>query len=499
MQSRNLNGSRSSRASCSAALSAMLAIAWAGEALAWTGQPLAYVTNSDGISVIDTGDNKVVDTIPIRTNAAVTPDGKRLYAFGPSTSDFVFNVSVINTSDDKIVVTVPLDVSLVASGVSLNTNSAAIAVTPDGKHVYAITGLCSSSSFDCFRPESVYFAVFVIDTVTNKVVATFAGKGIADGIAFTPDGQHTYLANFDPDIATPQVLVDLGSPILLPGEGHVYAIAITPDGKRAYVPYVFFNGTSSPPENVAVIDTATNTVSQTVPIETTTFTANLTGIAVMPDGKFVYVSNQGSNSVTVINTANNTIVKKILVGTSPSGLAITPDGVRVYVSNQGSDSVSVIDTVTNKVVATVPVSGPSAISIIAPPRGVGALAFNAYLNINLDRTPNQDAFDLESTFASTAGHEIHPDTEPVNLQVGPFIATIPAGSFVRHEDGTYLFEGFIDGVKLKAKIELTGGSHYAFFHAKTQGANLGGIRNPVQVSLGIGAIAGLTLAEADFD
>ena len=481
------------------AVDSLLALAWTGQALAWTGKPLAYVTNSDGISVIDTGDNKVVDTIPIRTNAAVTPDGKRLYAFGPSTSDFVFNVSVINTSDDKVVVTVPLDVSLVATGVSLNTNSAAIAVTPDGKHVYAITGLCSSNSFDCFRPESVYFAVFVIDTVTNKVVAASPGKGIADGIAFTPDGQHTYLANFDPDIATPQVLVDLGSPILLPGEGHVYAIAITPDGKRAYVPYVFFNSTNSPPENVAVIDTATNTVSQTVPIETTNFEAVLSGIAVMPDGKFVYVSNQGSNSVTVINTANNTIVKKIPVGTSPSGVAITPDGVHVYVSNQGSDSVSVIDTTTNKVVATVPVPGPSTISIIAPPRGVGALAFNALLNIDLDRTPHQDAFDLESTFISTAGHEIHPDTQPVNLEVGPFIATIPAGSFMRHENGTYLFDGFIDGVNLKAKIVVTGGFHYAFFHAKAQGANLGGIRNPVQVSLGIGAIAGLTFAEAHFD
>jgi hypothetical protein len=151
------------------------------------------------------------------------------------------------------------------------------------------------------------------------------------------------------------------------------------------------------------------------------------------------------------------------------------------------------------VVATVPVSGPSTISIIAPPRGVGALAFNAYLNIDLDRTPHQDAFDLESTFVSTAGHEIHPDTQPVNLQVGPFIATIPAGSFIRHENGTYLFDGFIDGVNLKAKIVVTGGFHYAFFHAKAQGANLGGIRNPVQVSLGIGAIAGLTFAEAHFD
>jgi len=73
--------------------------------------------------------------------------------------------------------------------------------------------------------------------------------------------------------------------------------AITPDGKRAYVPYVFFNGTNFPPENVAVIDTATNTLAQTITIETSSFEAILTGITVTPDGKYVYVSNQGGNRV----------------------------------------------------------------------------------------------------------------------------------------------------------------------------------------------------------
>ena len=63
-------------------------IAWPGQAQAWTGQPLAYVTSTDGISVIDTGDNKIVDTIPFCSTAAVTPDGKHVYAFGPNTSDF---------------------------------------------------------------------------------------------------------------------------------------------------------------------------------------------------------------------------------------------------------------------------------------------------------------------------------------------------------------------------------------------------------------------------
>jgi YVTN family beta-propeller protein len=370
------------RATSLVALWGMLAMglgvmAWPGKALAWTGQPLAYVTSSNGISVIDTGDNKVVDTIPVFATAAVTPDGKRVYALG-GTSD----ISVIDTTNDKVVATIPLDVALVQDGVSLNGNSSAIAVTPDGKYVYATTGLCSMISFDCFRPESVYFAVWVIDTATNVVTASY-GKGIADWIAFTP---------------------------------------------------------------------------------------------------------------------SNTIVKTILVGTSPAGVAVTPDGKYVYVSNQVSSSVAVINTASNTVVATVPVAGPSAISIIPPPQGIPFLAFNARLDVNLGRNPNQAAFDLGSSFIlnSTASNGIHPDTEPVKLQVGPFIATIPSGSFRRRGDRSYTFEGVIDGVRLEAKIELRGGFRYAF-HAEVKGANLSGTTNPVQVSLGIGNDAGLTSVKADFD
>src|SRR5260370_29055403 len=111
------------------------AIAGSGEALAWTGQPLAYVTSSNGISVIDTGDNKVVDTIPgPALPTAVAPDGKHVYAFG-SASDLLANISVIDTTDDKVVATIPLNVSRVGGG-SLDQNSTAIALTPDGNDGY---------------------------------------------------------------------------------------------------------------------------------------------------------------------------------------------------------------------------------------------------------------------------------------------------------------------------------------------------------------------------
>ena len=40
-----------------------------------------------------------------------------------------------------------------------------------------------------------------------------------------------------------------------------------------------------------------------------------------------------SNTVSVIDTASNTVVATVAVGSMPRGVAITPDGTRVYVTN----------------------------------------------------------------------------------------------------------------------------------------------------------------------
>jgi YVTN family beta-propeller protein len=42
------------------------------------------------------------------------------------------------------------------------------------------------------------------------------------------------------------------------------------------------------------------------------------GVAVTPDGKFVYVANSGSNVVSVIATASNTVVATVAVGPNPA-------------------------------------------------------------------------------------------------------------------------------------------------------------------------------------
>ena len=66
----------------------------------------------------------------------------------------------------------------------------------------------------------------------------------------------------------------------------------------------------------------------------------------------IYVTNSGSNTISVIDGKTNKVVATIPVGTSPHRVALCRS--KLYVTNSGSDNVSVIDGKTNKVVATIP-------------------------------------------------------------------------------------------------------------------------------------------------
>jgi YVTN family beta-propeller protein len=45
-----------------------------------------------------------------------------------------------------------------------------------------------------------------------------------------------------------------------------------------------------------------------------------------PNGTHAYVTNISSNTVSVIDTASNTVVATVAVGSGPTGVAITPNG-----------------------------------------------------------------------------------------------------------------------------------------------------------------------------
>jgi YVTN family beta-propeller protein len=106
-------------------------------------------------------------------------------------------------------------------------------------------------------------------------------------------------------------------------------------------------------DTVSVIDTATNTVTATIPVG-----EEPRGAAVSPDGSTVYITNTVDGTVSVIDT--------IPVGSLPLGVAVTPDGSKVYVANIGDNNVSVIAAATNTVTATIPVGGDPNGVVLSP-------------------------------------------------------------------------------------------------------------------------------------
>lgn len=91
---------------------------------------------------------------------------------------------------------------------------------------------------------------------------------------------------------------------------------------------------------------------------------NPDGISVNPNTNMIYVTNYGSNNVSIINGSSNTVTTTIPVGTNPDGIIFNSNTDVVYVTNSGSNDISVIDGSTNTVSATINVSTiPVAVNI----------------------------------------------------------------------------------------------------------------------------------------
>jgi hypothetical protein len=77
------------------------------------------------------------------------------------------------------------------------------------------------------------------------------------------------------------------------------------------------------------------------------------------------------------------------------------------------------------------------------------------------------------------------------LQLGSFTAVIPAGSFTQSGNGTFVFQGAVNGATLQIKIGSSGGANYTL-QAQAGGANLKNTTSPVTVTLTIGNDTGST-------
>jgi YVTN family beta-propeller protein len=118
---------------------------------------------------------------------------------------------------------------------------------------------------------------------------------------------------------------------------------------QAKIAYAYVANYSS--NTVSVINTTNNMVVKTIPVSA----VNPNYVVVNQAGSFVYVVGYGGGNVSVISTSTNAEVATIAVQSQPWGIALAPNGKIAYVANYGSNSVSVINTGTHSVAKTIPV------------------------------------------------------------------------------------------------------------------------------------------------
>jgi YVTN family beta-propeller protein len=159
-------------------------------------------------------------------------------------------------------------------------------------------------------------------------------------------------------------------------------------------------------QSVSVIDTATNTVIGS-PI---TVGSTPVGVAVTPDGSTVYVANSSSGTVSVISTASNTVTT-ITGFEEPYGVAVSPDGSKVYVANgfNQTSTVAVISTANNTVIATIPV-GTVPYGVAVSPDGSKVYVANSSSGtVSVISTANNTVVDTITVGAEPEGVAITPD------------------------------------------------------------------------------------------
>lgn len=281
-----------------------------------------YVSNEDDdtVSVIDTSSNTVIDTISVGDRPkgiTADPSGSRVYVANQNDN----TLSVIDTSTNTIMTTIAVGTE--PGGVD------GIAISPDGSFVYVVNNYEDNLS--------------VIDTTNNHVNAAIPVGDEPWGVAVNPSGKYVYATN---DMDGTVSVIDTSSNTVIHtiqvGSGPT-GIAVNPTGTK-----VFVAGEDETDYSVSVLDTATCSVTRTIPA------VGSTGIAVDPSGTEVW-TGKDEKTIAIIDSTSYTVIDSITTVEGFDCIAFNHSGSRAYVNHEYDNSVSVIDTADRTVIKTIPV------------------------------------------------------------------------------------------------------------------------------------------------
>lgn len=258
----------------------------------------------------------------------------------------------------------PTGKSITPEGAQVDVGSfpAAMALSPDGKYL-AVT--------DTGFRESIS----ILNASNGALVSQLgfnSGRGrnkasLYIGLAFLPASGEGYrlAASRGPQDEVSILSVDAGGKVTDTGEtlkepgarNPLFAAGLASSSKGDRL-YVANNGTSYATHlkgSLAVLDVAGNKVLGSV--ETAGYPLAVAAVTQGADAdRKVYVSSERDALVSVVDVsdpANPKLTRNIATGAHPMALLLSPSQDRLYVANASSDTVSVIDTAGDRVVRTI--------------------------------------------------------------------------------------------------------------------------------------------------
>ena len=301
-----------------------------------------YIANegqADGsgssVSVIDARSLKVTSTIDFGKAGPVypimSPDKKDLWV---THEVYDFNTGGCDGSGVSVV---PLAKMKIGADIPLPQCPNTLVFSPDGKFAYT---------------PSVAGPVSVIDTAKRSVIASITVSTGQYDIALSRDGRWLYAADasdanltvIDTRNDTPVRQIALNS---LP-----FAIVLAPDGRHAFVT------TESSTASIEEIDLDTDKVVAMIPPVVSSTT---NGLAISSNGKLLYDVDYNAQTVWLYNTYGQSQIGGITPFSYPLGIALSPDGRFVYVTNNNCAAfpcttagfVTIVSTLTHTVLGTV--------------------------------------------------------------------------------------------------------------------------------------------------